>query len=58
MRVKQVLLNIQSNALKFTEVGSVTINVEITEEGNNQYLKVSVADTGMGIKDENKAKLF
>ena len=55
----QVLLGLQSNALKFTKNGSVTILAEIETQDNLQkYLKISVTDTGIGIKQEDKAKLF
>jgi signal transduction histidine kinase len=43
-----------SNAIKFTEVGYVKI---IAYE-EDQYLKIAVADTGVGIKEEDKGKLF
>ena len=53
------MLNLQSNALKFTETGSVTINVEIEEYiGEGSFLTISVIDTGIGIKEEDKDKLF
>ena len=58
MRLQQVLLNIQANALKFTEKGSVRIEVEIVKVVMDHYLQVSVIDTGMGIKEEDKSKLF
>jgi signal transduction histidine kinase len=51
----QVLLNLQSNALKFTQKGKVEIKVSITEEN---FLKISVVDTGIGIKREDQDKLF
>lgn len=44
-RVMQVLLGLQSNALKFTEKGSVSIRVEIAGE----FLRIAVIDTGIGI---------
>jgi signal transduction histidine kinase len=53
-RVMQVLLGLQSNALKFTEKGKVHIKVEII----NGYLQISVIDTGIGIPKENQGKLF
>ena len=43
-----------SNAIKFTEEGYVKIIAEIIEN----YLKITVKDTGVGIKDEDKSKLF
>lgn len=49
-RIMQVLLNLQSNALKFTETGRVEIRVSI-EEGD--YLHIEVIDTGLGIKEED-----
>jgi two-component system sensor histidine kinase/response regulator len=55
----QVLLGIQSNAIKFTRKGQVIINVEIEEnEINDKYLKIAVEDNGIGIKQEDQNKLF
>ena len=45
----QVLLCLQSNALKFTIKGSVKIKVEIISINNHSFLEVSVIDTGIGI---------
>ena len=54
-RLKQILLNLLSNALKFTFRGSIKIILELTMEG---LLTVNVKDTGIGIKNENISKLF
>lgn len=58
-RIKQVLLNILSNAVKYTEEGSVTFSCrfEQTDE-ENILLRISVADTGMGIRKEELEYLF
>ena len=48
-RVMQVLLGLQSNALKFTEGGDVHIKVKIEEE----FLHIAIQDTGVGISEEN-----
>ena len=58
MRIQQVLLNLQSNALKFTDKGSVMINGRIFSIEGDKYLEISVVDTGTGIKDGDKDKLF
>lgn len=55
MRIKQVLLNLQSNALKFTQKGKVEVQVSIVDGG---FLEVKVIDTGIGIKQEDQTKLF
>ena len=51
------MLNLQSNALKFTEKGYVKIKCSIFEKEagkeKGKYLKISVIDSGMGIKKEN-----
>ena len=54
----QVLLGLQSNALKFTTKGSVSIIAEILEKEEGKFLKMSVQDSGIGIKEVDKKKLF
>lgn len=53
-RVKQIIMNLVSNAIKFTEKGKIDIKVE----KKNGKVHISVADTGMGIKKEDMKKLF
>lgn len=53
-RTKQVLLNLVGNAIKFTEVGGVTLRITILDNG----VEVSIADTGRGISMENQGFLF
>ena len=58
-RVRQVLLNLVGNAVKFTERGRVTIDVKIvTSEVNETCLYFSVADTGIGISADGLTRLF
>jgi two-component system sensor histidine kinase BarA len=54
----QVLLGLQSNALKFTEKGYVKIQVSIVSDEGKKFLKISVIDTGIGIEFEDQNKLF
>ncbi|MFA0232480.1 ATP-binding protein, partial [Vibrio sp. 10N.261.45.A7] len=59
LRLFQVILNLVGNAIKFTEKGSVALNVALIESNDNSLtMKVSVTDTGIGISDENLHKLF
>jgi two-component system, sensor histidine kinase len=59
LRLKQVLINLVSNAVKFTERGTITIHCETVGNDNNRVeLKFRVVDTGIGISDEGKDKLF
>jgi PAS domain S-box-containing protein len=55
MRVRQVLINLVYNAVKFTEKGQVEIKYALKD---NSVLKIEVADTGIGIKEEDLDKLF
>ena len=55
-RVKQVLINLVQNALKFTMNGSITVVVDFDYATN--MLIVTVKDTGIGIKEEDRSKLF
>ncbi len=59
-RLRQILLNLVSNAIKFTPQGLVmmTINGEFKELTNNYELKFAIADTGIGIQKEQIDKLF
>jgi PAS domain S-box-containing protein len=57
-RVRQVVLNLVGNAIKFTERGSVTVNVSDLELAGQRFLRVEVTDTGMGIPPEQQARLF
>ncbi|AFZ48465.1 histidine kinase [Cyanobacterium stanieri PCC 7202] len=53
-KIKQILINLLSNAVKFTEKGSVTLKVSV----ESNWIKFSVIDTGIGIKEEDYHKLF
>lgn len=58
-RLKQVLVNLVNNALKFTEKGQVIIKVKVNSIEENDYdLKFEVQDTGIGIPESKKSKLF
>lgn len=58
IRIRQVIINLITNAIKFTEKGSVTLVVSCTHQEYGANLFVSVIDTGIGITEENIEKLF
>ncbi|MBQ9526006.1 MAG: response regulator [Fretibacterium sp.] len=61
VRIKQVVTNILTNAVKYTEKGSVTFRIgyeRIPDDPEGIFLNFSVSDTGIGIKPEDMAKLF
>ena len=59
LRIKQILTNLTSNAIKFTEKGSVKISVELLKrKGDNVQLQFSVKDTGIGMSEEYQENLF
>ena len=55
-KVKQVVLNLLSNALKFTPAGSVTISASYDQQ--KRWIAISVVDTGVGIPADDQAKVF
>ena len=55
LRLRQVIHNLLSNALKFTPAGSVSINVSASAKG---VLRIEVCDTGVGIDTDQQARLF
>jgi signal transduction histidine kinase len=58
MRLRQALLNLMSNANKFTEKGTVTIAARQGQENGRDWVTFSVADTGIGMTPEQMGKLF
>ena len=61
IRIKQVITNILSNAVKYTKEGSITFSVgyeKKTDKDDAIILKISVSDTGIGIKPEDMERLF
>jgi signal transduction histidine kinase len=58
MRLRQALLNLMSNANKFTEKGTVTIAAYQGQENGRDWVTLSVADTGIGMTAEQMGKLF
>lgn len=58
VRLRQVLLNLVGNAIKFTDAGEVVVNVRGEEQGNRLTLHFTVRDTGIGIPPEKQKKIF
>ncbi|MEK7440859.1 MAG: ATP-binding protein, partial [Chloroflexota bacterium] len=58
IRVRQVLINLFSNAAKFTEQGTITVRAVLQEFDTRSMVKVSVRDTGQGIAQADLSKLF
>jgi signal transduction histidine kinase len=57
MRLKQILLNLLSNACKFTKEGEVALRLRKVADGRD-WVELAVADTGIGMTAEQQAKLF
>jgi CheY-like chemotaxis protein/anti-sigma regulatory factor (Ser/Thr protein kinase) len=57
-RVRQALLNLTSNANKFTERGTVTIDVRRMPEAGRDWITIGVTDTGIGMTPEQMGRLF
>jgi signal transduction histidine kinase len=57
MRLKQILLNLLSNAFKFTKEGEVALRMRKVADGRD-WVELAVADTGIGLTTEQQAKLF
>ena len=58
-RLRQILINLASNAIKFTEEGEILVHVELVSSSDKEVtLKFSVRDTGIGIEPEKQGKIF
>ena len=57
-KLRQVLVNLLGNAVKFTERGTVTLRLDTTPDPDEPQLLIEVADTGPGIAPEDRARIF
>jgi PAS domain S-box-containing protein len=57
-RLKQVLINLVSNAIKFTEAGEVLLRIDAEADDGDRRYRIAVKDTGIGILPEVQSKLF
>ncbi len=59
LRLNQVLVNLVSNAIKFTEDGEINVAVTLLDKNTDKvWLRISVTDTGIGMDEEQRANLF
>lgn len=59
VRIRQILVNLMNNAVKYTESGSITLDVDYEQQDDKHVLlKFSVTDTGIGIREEDLPALF
>lgn len=59
LRIKQIIINLVNNAIKFTQTGGIVIELKLLNENNDTLdIGFKVVDTGIGIKKENQKKLF
>jgi len=58
VRIRQIMINLMTNAIKFTNEGAVTLNVSFSRQEYGINLRIAVEDSGIGITEENLEKLF
>ena len=58
LRIRQIVTNLISNAIKYTQNGYVIFSVDFVVEGGNEYIAFTVEDSGIGIEEENFSVLF
>jgi signal transduction histidine kinase len=58
MRLRQAILNLMSNANKFTEHGSISVDARQIQESGRDWITIAVADTGIGMTPEQMGRLF
>jgi signal transduction histidine kinase len=57
-KLQQILVQLLTNALKFTEKGNIDLTLRALEENGGKFLEIAVADTGIGIKNEDQEVIF
>ena len=58
-RLRQVIVNVLSNAIKFTEAGSVFFEVNVTASGINKgHFEIQISDTGLGISQQDQERIY
>ncbi len=57
-RLRQCLINLTNNAIKFTEKGHVYVNVSMEDRGNQSYIRFDIEDTGIGISKDKQETIF
>jgi len=58
LRVKQILINLLTNAVKYTREGSIELSIRCKREGNIVWMDFTVSDTGIGVRENDLKKLF
>lgn len=58
VRVRQVLLNLLSNAAKFTDSGTISVRVRPAQHAGKDVIEISVSDTGIGMTEEQLGRIF
>jgi PAS domain S-box-containing protein len=58
MRLRQVLINLVGNAVKFTEQGGISIKVATAQNGEREFLRFEVHDTGIGVPQAKRKEIF
>ncbi len=59
LRIRQILINLMNNAVKFTKRGSITLSIDVENQNENgMWIRYSVKDTGQGIRKEDMNMLF
>lgn len=58
VKIYTIINNLLSNAIKYTEVGKISLIIDSVVENDTINLKIKIADTGIGIKEENFEKIF
>jgi signal transduction histidine kinase len=57
-RLGQIITNLLSNAIKFTHEGGITVTSQKIRQGGKPYIQTTIADTGIGIREEDQAIIF